>query len=328
MAYVIGFVFAFLFLSIICFLSALSAFFRQWTFIAIIVGLVFYLYRFYLDYHFLDFTPDLVRGKRVLITGASRGMGRNVALHYARFGAVVVITARDEEALRRVKEECEALAQEVGTECSVNYIVGEQGSPKDAQELVDAAAELLGGGIDILFLNHGISEQSNWNGTSAQYKKAFKAMEVNFLSQVYLASAARRFLDAGNGSIVVVNSASARSPMPTFSYYGASKAAMTTFFRSLDLEYQLSDTNITVTICTMGLVKTERNIQKETSSLAYKLGAEPEDAALFMIKSAALKLQEVKYPIVQFLIKDLIDYLPHKLKLIALRRVMPKSHDS
>ena len=41
-----------------------------------------------------------MRGKRVLITGASRGIGRHVALNYAKYGARIVITARDEEALK------------------------------------------------------------------------------------------------------------------------------------------------------------------------------------------------------------------------------------
>ena len=58
------------------------------------------------DYYSLDFTPDLVRDKRVLITGASRGIGRQAALHYARLGARIVITARDEAALLAVKQEC------------------------------------------------------------------------------------------------------------------------------------------------------------------------------------------------------------------------------
>ena len=54
------------------------------------------------DYHSLDFSADLVRDKRVFITGASRGIGRQAALHYARLGARIVITGRDEEALKKV----------------------------------------------------------------------------------------------------------------------------------------------------------------------------------------------------------------------------------
>ena len=54
------------------------------------------------DYHSLDFSVELVRDKRVFITGASRGIGRQAALHYARLGAKIVITGRDEVALKKV----------------------------------------------------------------------------------------------------------------------------------------------------------------------------------------------------------------------------------
>ena len=84
----------------------------------------------------------------------------------------------------------------------------------------------------MLFLNHGLSAQSAWKGTKEQFDAADQAMRVNYFSQMYLASAALPLLKVdGGGTIVVVNSASARSAMPAFSYYGASKAAMATFFR-------------------------------------------------------------------------------------------------
>ena len=47
--------------------------------------------------------PDLLVGKNVLVTGASRGIGRDVALNYCRMGANVFITARDEEKLKQVR---------------------------------------------------------------------------------------------------------------------------------------------------------------------------------------------------------------------------------
>ena len=189
----------------------------------------------------------------MLVTGASRGIGRHLALYYARHGANLVITARDEAALQGVVEECRRAIGAVGTASSdsavptvissspsssssspiIEYVVGAQGTPEEAQSLIDRASGLLGGGLDILFLNHGLSAQSMWRGTADQFNAAQSAMEVNYFSQIYLTSAALPLLKQaeGGGSVVVVNSASARSPMPSFSYYGASKAAMATFFR-------------------------------------------------------------------------------------------------
>jgi len=206
-------------------------------------------------------------------------------------------------------------------------VVGAQGSPEEAASLIAEATALLGGGLDLLFLNHGLSAQSAWKGTKEQFDAADQAMRVNYFSQMYLASAALPLLKVdGGGTIVVVNSASARSAMPAFSYYGASKAAMATFFRSLRLELQQSKEDVAITVCTLGLVKTERNVGKETSSLAFRLGAEPEEAAAFMVKSAALRKPEVKYPLKQFIIKDVMDSLPRRLKTIVMKRVVPRSH--
>jgi len=298
--------------------------------------------RFFSDYR------SLISGKHVLVTGASRGIGRHLALFYARHGANLVITARDETALQGVVEECRratgtvdtavnALASASASSASssssstttiIEYVVGAQGTPEEAQSLIDRASGLLGGRLDILFLNHGLSAQSMWRGTPDQFHAAKSAMEVNYFSQMYLTSAALPLLKQaeGGGSVVIVNSASARSPMPSFSYYGASKAAMATFFRSLRLELQQSDVNVSITVCTLGLVKTERNIGKETSSLAFRLGAEPDEAAEFMIQSANRKT-EVKYPKIQFLVKDLIDALPPKLRKTIMQKVVPKSKD-
>lgn len=303
--------------------------------------------RFFSDYR------SLISGKHVLVTGASRGIGRHLALFYARHGANLVITARDETALQGVVEECrratgtadtagDALASasastpssassssSSSTTTIIEYVVGAQGTPEEAQSLIDRASGLLGGRLDILFLNHGLSAQSIWRGTPDQFHAAKSAMEVNYFSQIYLTSAALPLLKQaeGGGSVVIVNSASARSPMPSFSYYGASKAAMATFFRSLRLELQQSDVNVSITVCTLGLVKTERNIGKETSSLAFRLGAEPDEAAEFMIQSAANRKTEVKYPKIQFLVKDLIDALPSKLRKTIMQKVVPKSKD-
>ena len=206
--------------------------------------------RLSLQRHSSHSQDSLISGKRVLVTGASRGIGRHLALHYARLGANVVITARDEQALAGVIEECREISGDSGVKddtsvaaasagaapsspAILEYVVGAQGTMEEAQALIDRAAEILGGRLDILFLNHGLSAQSLWKGTPEQLHAAKSAMEVNYFSQMYLTSAALPLLKEaeGGGSVVVVNSASARSPMPSFSYYGASKSAMATFFR-------------------------------------------------------------------------------------------------
>ena len=50
--------------------------------------------------------PEMLRGKRVIVTGASKGIGREMAYHLARMGAHVVVTARSEESLKKVRVLC------------------------------------------------------------------------------------------------------------------------------------------------------------------------------------------------------------------------------
>ena len=185
------------------------------------------------DYHSLDFTSGLVRGKRVLVTGASRGIGRHVALHYARLGAQVVITGRDEAALKRVRDECELAAREASSTwpssspedaVAVFHLVAdlEGTSLSSAEDLLSSAVSLLGGGLDVLFLNHTVSTLGFWTGSPENVTSAARAVDVNYLSFVALVSAAKRHLEASGGSVTAVSSATARWPMPSVrvSFFG------------------------------------------------------------------------------------------------------------
>jgi len=308
--------------------------------LAAVVGLFLH------DYHSLDFTSGLVRGKRVLVTGASRGIGRHVALHYARLGAKVVITGRDEEAVKRVRDECELAAREAIASTSpsssaedsaaVFYLVAdlEGTSLSSAEDLVSSAVGLLGGGLDVLFLNHAVSTLGFWTGSPENVTSAARAVDVNYLSFVALVSAAKRHLEASGGGVTAVSSATARWPMPSVSHYGASKAAMDSFFRSLDLEFRLRRVDVAVTVCVLGLVKTRRYIDNMAafnpngaSSVAFYLGADPSEAALFMIKAGTLRKPHVRFPFSQFILGDLMEFLPAPLKLMAMKKTLPMISD-
>ena len=149
------------------------------------------------DYHSLDFNPDSLLGKTVLLTGASRGIGRQLAIHYARLGAKVVITARDEAALLRVEEDCLEAIREVGGYSSssssssssspaISHLVADFSdfTPQRAEELISSAVSLLGGSLDFLVLNHAISTLGFWEGSSENVTLAQKAISVNYLRLV------------------------------------------------------------------------------------------------------------------------------------------------
>ncbi|MEQ2214099.1 hypothetical protein XENOCAPTIV_023289, partial [Xenoophorus captivus] len=105
------------------------------------------------------FDPESLKGARVLVTGASTGIGEQMAYHYARFGAQIVITARREKVLQQVTEKCLSLGAQKAL-----YIAADMASESDPDKVVDFALEKLGG-LDYLVLNHiGPTPFAMWEG--------------------------------------------------------------------------------------------------------------------------------------------------------------------
>ena len=63
------------------------------------------------------------------------------------------------------------------------------------------------------------------------------------------------------------------------------------------------------------------------SSVAFYLGADPSEAALFMIKAGTLRKRQVRFPFSQFILGDLLEFLPAPLKLIAIKKTLPMISD-
>ncbi|XP_063076101.1 hydroxysteroid 11-beta-dehydrogenase 1-like protein [Engraulis encrasicolus] len=84
------------------------------------------------------FDPESVRGKRVLVTGASMGIGEQMAYRYAELGAQIVITARSQNSLKKVVERC----LELGAQKAL-YVMGDMSIPTDPERVLREATELL-----------------------------------------------------------------------------------------------------------------------------------------------------------------------------------------
>ncbi|KAM6331787.1 hydroxysteroid 11-beta-dehydrogenase 1-like protein isoform 2-T5 [Alca torda] len=144
------------------------------------------------------FNPESLSGARVLLTGASAGIGEQMAYHYARFGAEIVLTARREAVLQKVMEKCLTLGAK-----KIFYIPADMSSPSEPEKVVQFAVQKLGG-LDYLVLNHiGVTRFQMWSGDVAYTRWL---MQVNFFSYVALATAAFPTLEKNKGSLVVVSS--------------------------------------------------------------------------------------------------------------------------
>ncbi|GDX31143.1 dehydrogenase [Actinomycetes bacterium] len=177
----------------------------------------------------MDPSAGYLRGKRALVTGASRGIGRDIALYYARAGADVAIAARNEEALLELQGEITAL----GRACVV--IPADVTKDGAAASIVEQAVTGLGG-LDILVNNAG-GNSFSVALQSMKFSGWQKTMALNVDSIVLLIQAALPVLmESGNASIINVSSVAGLRGAPLMSHYGAAKAALISLTQSLAIE--------------------------------------------------------------------------------------------
>uniref|UniRef100_G3PHF5 Hydroxysteroid (11-beta) dehydrogenase 1-like b n=1 Tax=Gasterosteus aculeatus TaxID=69293 RepID=G3PHF5_GASAC len=232
------------------------------------------------------FDAESLRGARVLVTGASTGIGEQMAYHYARFGAQVVITARRDKVLQKVAEECLRLGAQKAL-----YVAADMASESDPDTVVDFALEHLGG-LDYLVLNHiGPSPFSMWEGDVEHTRWLMKvARRFGHLAWRSLAS-----LEQSKGSLVIVSSLLAKMPSPFVAPYASTKHALNGFFGSLYHELAMKKSNVSVSICTLGLIDTESAMDKVRGYTDVPPYPAP-DAALNIIVTGATRQPELFYP--------------------------------
>lgn len=177
-------------------------------------------------------------GKAVLVTGASRGIGRGIALAFAREGASVVINHyRDPEAaavtLLALATESRAAGREDAQHAAIEADVGD---PEAATRLVDDAIVRLGR-LDVLVNNAGI--QAPTPGDSFDSAVLARILGVNLIGAATCARAAlAHFVSRpGGGSVINTSSAHQIIPKPGYLAYSLSKGAMDNMTRTLALEF-------------------------------------------------------------------------------------------
>ncbi|KAM7410176.1 hypothetical protein PAMA_001565 [Pampus argenteus] len=234
-----------------------------------------------------SFHAESLKGARVLVTGASTGIGEQMAYHYARFGAQVVITARRGKVLQQVAEKCLNLGAP-----KAYYIAADMANDSDPDRVVEFALDKLGG-LDYLVLNHiGSSPFSMWDGDVEHTRWL---MKVNFLSYIQMAWKALSSLEQSKGSLVVVSSLLGKMSNPFVAPYTSTKFALNGFFGSLHHELAMKKSNVSISICTLGLIDTDSAMEKVrgvTNVPAYPAT----DAAMNIIITGATRQSELFYP--------------------------------
>jgi 2-deoxy-D-gluconate 3-dehydrogenase len=167
-------------------------------------------------------------GKRALVTGASRGIGRGIAIAYAAAGADVAVLARNADLLAEVSQEVTAL----GRTCHV--AIADITDGESTRAAVAQSVEALGG-LDILVNNAG---GNSFSIPVAQMRMSGweKTMRLNVDSIMHITQESLPALGEGGGSIINVSSVAGLRGAPTMAHYGAAKAAVISLTQSLALE--------------------------------------------------------------------------------------------
>jgi len=195
-----------------------------------------------------DSLEEAVKGRNVMITGASQGIGRSTALKLGEAGGEVLLVARTREKLEEVAREVEAAG-------GIGHV-----HPCDLSDLDDIdrmAEEVLRehGHVDVLVNNAGRSIRRSVNRAYDRFHDYQRTMQLNYFAPVKLILKLLPVMrESGHGHIINVSTIGLQMNTPRFSAYVASKAALDAFARSIGPE--VIDDGVHITTIYMPLVRT------------------------------------------------------------------------
>jgi len=183
-------------------------------------------------------------GLNIWVTGAGRGIGRDMALQLSQRGNHVIASSRSEDELRALKLDSQGAIDVLPLDVA------------DGVAMTTAAKALIGltGKLDLVIINAGACEYIDI--ARDEIEKTKRMIDVNFLGSIRTFDAAlpllRRSADA---RVVVVSSLSTVVAFGRAEAYGASKAALEYYFRAAEID--LKPLNIAVTVVRPGFIKTQ-----------------------------------------------------------------------
>jgi NAD(P)-dependent dehydrogenase (short-subunit alcohol dehydrogenase family) len=217
----------------------------------------------------IPFPSGFFQGKNILVTGASRGLGSQLAVKLASLGADLILHARETAHLEYTRNQCMAFGRRV------DGLAADLESAEETGKLIEALATKHPR-IDIIYNNAAISPPTpadNYHIPRLDFEKCFK---VNALAPILIASTfIPKMLAASFGRIVNVSSSIQYQPL--VAAYATSKAALDKFV--FDLAPTLNGTNVAINLVDPGSLRTDMNREN---------GLHPVESALNGLLVAAL----------------------------------------
>lgn len=233
------------------------------------------------------------RSNVVAVTGASYGIGREMAVQLAGLGARLVLCARSEDRLR----ETAGLCAEAAGEAPLTVMADVRREP-DCRRLIEQAVDAHGR-IDTLLLNAGVSMDAPFEDIedSAHFSRI---LETNVLGAMYCTRFALPYLKRSRGRLVVMSSIAGKTGVPGYSVYAASKHALVGFCESLRIETRRHGISVSIMLpdfVSSGIHEREldaggRPVGKD-HRVDYKRVMDVPTCARIVIEAAARRKREV-----------------------------------
>lgn len=190
----------------------------------------------------------VLKNKIVMITGGSSGIGKSLALEAASRGAIVVVAARDKEALEKVAHQCMIYSGRPAFAYQLDV------TDPDQVDKVLAQVQHEVGNIDVLVNSAGLGDMTPVKKQSHQ--SMTKLVNVNLLALMYLSRCvARAMMDQGYGAIINIASLAGKLPTPNSAVYSATKAGVIQFSNVLRME--VADYGVQVLVVNPGPIDTK-----------------------------------------------------------------------
>lgn len=226
---------------------------------------------------------SIFKGNVVVLVGASRGIGKQLARQMAAQGAHLVLAARSENQLNQVAEDCKSRG------ASVKAVITDVTSKQSCRELIREAVQEFGK-IDTLLYNAG-SGKTGYFSTCSNIDHISDEIDLNYYGLVYCLHYALPYLRQEKGRVAGVCSMGGIIGLPGTAGYNASKHAMRGFLNTLRVE--MLGTGVTVTTVYLSAVRTEAYLN-EVGEKAAKIPASTlEQAAATIIRAAVKRKREV-----------------------------------
>lgn len=165
--------------------------------------------------------------KVIWITGASSGLGQELAIQLSRENAKLILTARNKEALAKVQEQA-------GGSC---YLLPADLTTDNLEQLAGSALKAFGH-IDILINNAGVTQRSTAEETRLEVDR--RLMEINFFAPVTLTKCLLpHFRERQTGKVVAISSMAGLMGFPLRTSYAAAKHALQGYFETLQVEHTI-----------------------------------------------------------------------------------------